>query len=224
MLRVILWKIGCEMAHLKRALSPRPDRRVYYFAFGANLSHDVLARRKIKVFDEFDYALADAGLRFSQPGFYKNHGYASADAAEGEVVYGKIYQMLARDELRMDYFEGVPFLKAHDKIVVDDGDIRFYYYRTTRVVDGLKPTREYLDYIVDAYRQMPIVPDDYVEEIAAIDVLESYEPQDETGLLVEDLERWPQRLRPLLIVYERWSLRLVEYVWHRSLLQWLIRN
>ncbi len=224
MLRVILWKLGCEWAHLKRALSPRPQRRVYYFAFGANLSRDVLERRRIRVYDEFDYALADAGLRFSQPGFYKNHGYASADAAAGETVYGKIYQILARDEERMDYFEGVPFLKAHDKIVERDGDISFYYYRTTRIVEGLKPTREYLDYIVDAYRQMPIVPPDYVDAISRVEVLETYEPQDETGLLIDNIESWPRALRPALIAYERWCLRTIEFVWHRSLLQWLIRN
>ena len=160
MLRVLLWKLGCEWAHLKRALSPRQHQRVYYFAFGANLSRDVLARRRIRVYDEVDYALQDAGLRFTQPGFYKDHGYASADAVDGEVVYGKIYQILARDAERMDYFEGVPYLKAHDRIVERDGGIEFYYYRTTRVVEGLKPTREYLDYLVDAYRQMPMVPMD----------------------------------------------------------------
>ncbi len=224
MLRVILWKFGCEWAHLQRALSPRQHERVYYFAFGANLSRDVLARRRIRVYDEFDYALQNAGLRFSQPGFYKDHGYASADAFDGEIVYGKMYQILARDAVRMDYFEGVPFLKAHNKIVERDGGISFYYYRTTRIVEGLKPTREYLDYLVDAYRQMPIVPAEYLESISAIEVLEQFEPQDETGLLVENIEAWPRALQPLLIAYERWCLRAIEFVWHRSLLQWMIRS
>ena len=55
-------------------------------------------------------------------------------------------------------------------------------------------------------------------------MLEEFEPQDETGLMVENLEAWPSALRPLLIAYERWCLRTIEFVWHRSLLQWMIRT
>jgi hypothetical protein len=32
-----------------------------------------------------------ASLQFTQPGFYKDHGYASAEAASDEVVYGRMY-------------------------------------------------------------------------------------------------------------------------------------
>lgn len=223
MLRVLLWKLGTEWAHLLRALSPQPQHRLYYFAFGANLCREVMQRRGIKVLNEFDYVLENAGLRFSQPGFYKGHGYASADAIDGEVVYGKIYEILARDAVRMDYFEGVPFLKAHDKIERQGSDFRFYYYRTTRIVDGLKPTREYLDYLLVAYRQMPAVPAEYLAAMRAQAVLEDLAPQDQTGLLVDNVERWPRALRPLLINYERACLKAIEFLWHRSLLQRLIK-
>ena len=60
MLRIILWKLGFEWAQLVRLISPRNDRKVYYFAFGANLSHKVLQQRSIRVFDAFDHALDDA--------------------------------------------------------------------------------------------------------------------------------------------------------------------
>ncbi len=223
MLRIILWKLGIEWAHLKRAFWPRYGRKVYYFAFGANLCADVLAQRRIAVFDAFDYRLDGAALRFSQPGFYREHGYASADPAAGESVYGRMLQILERDALRMDYFEGVPFLGAHDKLVCDGDGFEFFYYRTTRVVDGLKPTREYLDYIVDAYRQMPQVPPDYLASIEATPVLERFEPLDTADLFVRDPARWPRWLRPALVAYERWCSRLVEYLWHRSPLQWMIR-
>ena len=224
MLRVILWKLGIELAHLRRALWPRSERRVYYFAFGANLSDEVLAARRIKVLDRFDYALEDAALRFSQPGFYRDHGYASADAAAGETVYGRIYQLLESDARRMDYFEGVPFIRAHDKLYRETADgLQFFFYRTTRVIDGLKPTREYLDYLLCAYREMPIVPPEYVEKLAATEVLEQYDALDRTSLFVDDLATWPAVLHPLLLGYERLCTRVVEVLWHRSPLQWLIR-
>ena len=224
MLRVILWKVGCELAHLKRALWPRHQRKVYYFAFGANLCRGVLETRRIRVFQAFDHVLEDASLRFTQPGFYREHGYASADAAEGEVVYGRVYLILERDAERMDYFEGVPFFGVHEKVYRQADGFDFYFYRATRAVEGLKPTREYLDYIVDAYRQMPAVPDEYLAAIEATEVLQTFEPLDATGTFVGDLQQWPGSLRPLLLGYERLCSKTVELFWHRSLLQWLIRG
>lgn len=223
MLRVILWKIGCELAHVNRALRPGYERKVYYFAFGANLSGEVLEKRRIKLFESFDFVLENAGLRFSQPGFYRNHGYASADAVDDEVVYGRMYQILERDARRMDYFEGVPYFGVHEKVFRQADGFEFFFYRSTRAVDGLKPTREYLDYLVDAYRQMPAVPADYLAAIEAIEVLEKFEPKNETGVFVNDIDRWPAAMRPLLLNYERLCSKMVEIVWHRSPLQWLIR-
>lgn len=223
MLRVIFWKLGCELAHLKRALWPQFGRKVYYFAFGANLCREVLALRRIKVFESFDYALEDASLRFTQPGFYQDHGYASADAASGEVVYGRIYLILERDALRMDYFEGVPYFRVHEKVTRQADGFSFYFYRATRTVAGLKPTREYLDYIVDAYRQMPMVPADYLASISQLQVLEHFAPLQETGVFVSDINRWPRFLHPLLVAYERSCSKMVELFWHRSLLQWMVR-
>jgi gamma-glutamylcyclotransferase (GGCT)/AIG2-like uncharacterized protein YtfP len=223
MLRILLWKLGIEWAHLWRALWPGWDRRIYYFAFGANLSEDVLATRRIKVFETFDYALGGAALRFSQPGFYRGHGYASADPAAESVVYGRMYQILETDARRMDYFEGVPFLDAHEKVYREVEGQPFFYYRTTQTVDGLKPTREYLDYIVDAYRGMPAVPVEVIDALLTTEVLQEFLPIDETGFFVRDAARWPRWLGGVLVVYERLCLRAVEFLWHRSPLQALIR-
>ncbi len=224
MLRIILWKTGFELAQLKRILRPRVERKIYYFAFGANLSPDILELRRIRVYESFDYVLEDAALQFTQSGFYREHGYASADAAAGEVVYGKMYLILERDALRMDYFEGVPFLGVHDKVF---GAVRgkdFYYYRAVKKFDGLKPTQEYLDYLVTAYRAMPVVPQAYMESMAATEVLEEFIVQDQTGEFVRDIDRWPAFMHPPLVFYEGFCLRLVEFLWNRSLLQWMIRK
>ena len=224
MLRIILWKTGFEWAHLKRILWPRADRKIYYFAFGANLSADVLEQRRIRVYEAFDHVLEDATLQFSQPGFYREHGYASADAAEGEVVYGKMYLILERDAVRMDYFEGVPFLRVHEKLFATVKGKDFYFYRAVKMLDGLKPTQEYLDYLVTAYRAMPDVPQAYTDSMAATEVLEHLVVQDQTGEFVRDINRWPAFMHPLLVYYEGFCLRLVEFLWNRSLLQWMIRK
>jgi len=224
LLRVILWKAGFELAQLKRVLWPRANRKIYYFAFGANLCPDVLEQRRITVFESFDYVLDNSVLRFSQPGFYRDHGYASADASDSEVVYGKMYQILERDAQRMDYFEGVPFLGAHEKVFRQGDGFNFYFYRTTRIFEGLKPTQEYLDYLITAYRQMPAVPNAYIESIAETDVLERFLPSDQTGLFIREINQWPVFLHPLLVSYEGSCLRITEALWNRSLLQWMIKK
>ena len=229
MLRIIFWKIGSEWAHLKRILWPSTHRKLYYFAFGANLCVDVLARRRIKVYDEFDFALEGVSLRFSQMGFYKDHGYASADkskldAMKTNKVYGKIYLITQRDALRMDYFEGMPFLRAHNKIFHKSNGFDFYYYRARNVREGLKPTREYLDYILSAYQDMPGVPQAYLSSIAVTETLDQLLPQDRTGKYIDDICRWPVFLHPLLVRYERCCLAVVAYLWDRSLFQWMIKN
>lgn len=223
MLRIILWKAGFEWAQLKRILWPRTERKVYYFAFGANLSPLVLEQRRIGVYEAFDFVLEDAVLRFSLQGFYKDHGYASADADEGQVVYGRMYLILERDALRMDYFEGVPFLDVHEKVSREFDGGEFFFYRARNALGGLKPTREYLDYLLIAYRDMTEVPRDYLESMAGTEVLDQLLPPEQTGEFVRDIDRWPSIFHPLLLYYECCCHRLVEYLWNRSLLQWMIR-
>ncbi len=222
MLRAILWKLGSEWANLLRVLWPRHDRKVHYFTFGANLDESVLAQRRIKVFAAVDHVLDNAALQFTQPGFYDQHGYASADPRDGGVVYGKIYLILERDARRMDYFEGEPFLRVHEKVFRETDGIRFYYYRTTRIVDGLKPTREYLDYLLNAYATMDIVPQAYIERIASTETLEEFRPMTKTSVFVRDLSSWPGVLQPILLGYERQLQKFIEFTWNRSLVQWAI--
>jgi hypothetical protein len=199
------------------------DKKIYYFAFGANLSMDVLRQRSIKIFDQFDYVLEKAVLKFSQGGFYKDHGYASAEASDVDVVYGKMYLILESDAQRMDYFEGVPYLHAHHKMFSQTEKFQFYFYRSTESIEGLKPTQEYLDYICNAYQLMECVPDDYLKSLKDTEVLDQFDVAEETGTFVSDINQWPKLLHPWLIWYEGFCLRTVEYIWNLSLIQWAIR-
>lgn len=223
MLRIILWKLGFEWSILLRIIWPCSDQQIYYFAFGANLSPDILNLRRISFYETFDYTLEDASLKFSQRGFYKDQGYASADHTAGEQVYGKMYLIRKSDAKRMDYFEGTPFLKAHDKIFQQHQGSDFYYYRAAKPSDDLKPTQEYLDYLITAYRGMTCVPAQYTDGIAATEVLEHLAPQNKTGVFVRDINGWPSMMHPLLIHYENSCSQLVRILWNRSLLDWMIK-
>ena len=223
MLKAILWYLGSEWSHLVRIFNPGHDRKVYYFAFGANLDDSVLEERKIQVFESFDHALPDATLRFTQPGFYDQHGYASADPLVGDRVYGRVYLILEADARRMDYFEGEAVLKVHEKAYGETDGKPFYYYRTTRIVEDLKPTQEYLDYLLTAYAEMDIVPEEYIDQMKQTEVLEEFKPMTTTSVFILDLDSYPKALQPILLRYERLLQQFVEFVWHRSLVQWAIK-
>jgi len=223
LLRILLWKLGAEWASLIRLLRPQSDHRIYYFAFGANLSPEVLTQRRMTIYETVDYILDDAELRFSQPGFYKDHAYASADEAAGQKVYGKLYLIKQSDAKRMDYFEGEPFLNVHDKIFREYQGSPFYYYRAVAPAENLKPTQEYLDYITTAFREMGCVPEPYIALMEATEVLEHFEQQDKTGQFIRNLERWPKAMHPLLIKYEAICNQTVEWLWNRSLVDWIIK-
>jgi len=224
LLRIILWKLGFEWANLKRLLRPNDDDRILYFTFGANLSPDILKERSTTVFETFDFILEDAVLRFSQSGFYKDHAFASADPAPGEKVYGKMYLIRKTDAARMDYYEGVPFLKAHDKVTSEYKGQPFYYYRARTPTENLKPTQEYLDYLTTAYHGMDCVPDEYTQAMEATEVLTVFELQTLTGKIIHDIDSWPKILHPLLTKYEAICRRLIEITWNWSLLVWLIKT
>ena len=223
MLRIILWKIGFEWSIFLRIIRPCSDQRIYYFAFGANLSPDILSLRRITFYETFDYVLEGASLNFSQRGFYKDHGYASADTTLGDQVYGKMYLIRQSDAKRMDYFEGAPFLKVQKKVFQKHQGSPFYFYRAVTPQKNLKPTQEYLNYLTTAYRDMDCVPGPYIDSMAATKVLQKLEPQNQTGVFVSDLNHWPSLFHPLLMHYENSCHRVVKALWNRSLLDWMIK-
>jgi hypothetical protein len=50
-----------------------------------------LKLRNARVCEVLGYVLEGVKLRFSQSGFYENHGYAFADVTPGEKIYGQMY-------------------------------------------------------------------------------------------------------------------------------------
>ena len=115
-------------------------------------------------------------------------------------------------------------MKAHEKVFVNSADLHFYYYRANQIIDGLKPTHEYLDYLLKAYESMEMVPQAYIEQMKSTEILEECLPLTETGTFVNDLERWPAILRPGLLAYERAMMKFIEVTWHKSLVQWAIKR
>lgn len=203
MVRYLTWRILFELHNLRRLLGHGPER-VQYLAFGANLSDDILRERKITPFDSRPFTLRDFGLRFNHPAPWRGCGYASAEPAAGENLHGYLYTLSGRDAARMDFYEVVPVVRRYRRTWVEQDGETVFFYQTNRSTAGLKPTGQYLGYIVDGLRAHPDVDAGTLTNISAIGT-------GEPGELVESYlwEQPPGRaewLRRLIGGYQRAAL------------------
>ena len=205
MLRYLLWWFRFELCNLRRLSGPG-EGRLEYLAFGANLSDAILRERRIQPLASRPFTLRDHGLRFDHPAPWAELGYASAEPAPGENVHGYLYTLAERDAARMDFFEVVPVLGRYRRTVVEQDGVTLFFYQTNRSTPDLKPTEEYLGFIVDGLSSHPDVSADY---LAVMRATETGEP----GALVSTYHRpaTPDRNRWIAAIdgaYQRTSLRV----------------
>lgn len=174
MFRFLLWWLRFEACNFRR-LFGHGTERIHYLAFGANLSDAILRERRITPFSSRPFTLRNHALRFDHPAPWCGCGYASAEPAPGESLHGFLYTLSGRDAARMDYYEVVPVLNRYRRTVVEQDGVVLYFYQTNRSTPDLKPTDEYLGFIVDGLENHPQVNPDYLAAIAAIETAQPSE-------------------------------------------------
>ncbi|TNF86811.1 MAG: gamma-glutamylcyclotransferase [Gammaproteobacteria bacterium] len=221
MLRYIVWRLLFELCNLWRLLG-HGSERVQYLAFGANLSEAIMNERRIRPFAMKPFTLRDHGLRFDHPGPWIGCAYASVEPAIGESVYGFLYTLSLRDAARMDFYEAVPIIRRYRRTWVEQDGERLYYYQTNRSTPGLKPTDEYLGYIVSGLEAHPEVCGEYRE---AMKKTETGEPgRWVSSYLWKQPEGRSPWLRGLVELYQRIVLMIFLKILYRySLTAFLIR-
>lgn len=160
MLRYVVWRLLFEICNIRR-LPGHGKERVRYLAFGANLSESIMNERRIRPFAMRPFTLKDHGLRFDHPSPWVGCGYASAEPAAGEAVHGFLYTLSVRDAARMDFYEAVPVINRYRRTWIEQDGERVYFYQTNRSTPNLKPTEEYLGYIVNGLASHPDASDEY---------------------------------------------------------------
>jgi len=131
----------------------------YYFAYGSNMLRERLEERVEKV----DYigraVLSDYAVSFSKLGS-DGSGKATIVKRDGEIVEGAIFS-LTENQLRMlDRFEGYPKHYIREELVVFQEEDQRSFKATTyiacldHVKEGLLPTKEYLDFILQGAQQI----------------------------------------------------------------------
>jgi hypothetical protein len=166
MIRYLIWRILFEGCNIARLFGHGPNQ-VQYLAFGANLNDTVLKGRRIAPIEVKPFTLRDYGLRFDHPAPWVGCAFASAEQAPGESLYGFLYTLSGRDAARMDFYEGVPVVKRYRRTFVEQDGVALFFYQTNRSTPNLKPSVEYLGYIIDALESHPDANPEYCKALAA---------------------------------------------------------
>ncbi len=172
MLRVLAWWIYGQALDLlklwvsKGGYAPNwLQHEIEYFAFGANLSQEVLQTRRINPIQSNPFALREHTLEFTQAGPFEGSAFASVKEKAGGTVYGELMSLTRLDLWRMHYVEVVPFLKKHRVVPFQQDGNKGVFYQATTNIPGLLPTRAYLDKIYFHAKKNPLAADEYVREL-----------------------------------------------------------
>lgn len=138
----------------------------HYFAFGANLSSEILHKRRMNPIRSEAFALDNHVLEFTQAGPYEGSAFATVRSKQGSCVYGQIMTLQKIDMLRMHFFEVVPFLRKHRVIFFEQKEKKAQFYQATTETPGLNPTRVYLDIIHSHAAENPLATPEYVKNLA----------------------------------------------------------
>ena len=150
------------------------------FAFGSNMHPDRLREKQLECIEKILATARRARLYDWKFGFTKKAGDGSGKAniiqSDGDIVWGLLIELNPKNVRKMDDSEGVPrhYVRTEDttyhplRVITDDEEAHecIAYIADTKKVElnGIPPTTQYLDYIVEGAIAHDI-PSDYIDRI-----------------------------------------------------------
>jgi sulfite reductase (NADPH) flavoprotein alpha-component len=179
-----------------------PAGALWYFAYGANMSRRVLARRGLAPRSSEPARLDGYRLRFSHAGLIAlEPAFANLEPDPRGAVHGALHLLAREDMDRLDRIEGAEYLHVDVPVTGRDaGVVTARAYLDPHPVDGRRPSRRYLRCCCEGARELGL-PDDYVAGMAAHPSLHVPVVSDLATLFVGVAERLrraglrPERLR-----------------------------
>ena len=126
-----------------------------YFAYGSNMDQDRMEERGIKIISAKSGIAKNCNLVFNKIAFFNDFiGYANIEFEANMFVEGVIYAIEDDDVKKLDKAEGYPnhYNKWKLKIETQNGEIEecfTYIANPIRTRAGLKPTRDYLNHLLE---------------------------------------------------------------------------
>ena len=120
----------------------------WYFAYGSNMDEDRIRGRGVRVIKWMRGRLKDYRLVFNKP--CRFGGCANIEPSKGSIVEGVLYLIPEEDLYKLDWFEGYPthYDRRVFTIETDEGSIEAWAYIAVKTRDGLKPSREYMNFLI----------------------------------------------------------------------------
>lgn len=141
----------------------------WYFAYGANMDAQGLARRVGRnVLEGKRACLEGYRLVFNQRG-----GYASVVPHPSDKVWGVLYRLTETELSRLDQYEGVPECYGRQKVWVttENGErVRAYVYIGKENLENVWPKQTYLSELLRGARQHQL-PQEYIQFLEGVAAL-----------------------------------------------------
>lgn len=140
------------------------DAPVYYFAYGANMSTDVLCRRRgLRPARSEAAMLADHRLVFDLRGVpFLEPAFASVRSEPGATVHGVVHQIDAAAMARLDGMESPAYRRQQRRVTARTlGELDAEVYVNVSPREGLQPSLRYLELLSAGAREHQL-PEDYV--------------------------------------------------------------
>jgi hypothetical protein len=156
-----------------RAACSAPLSRVWYFAYGSNMSPATFVERRGMRPLETRCAYIDGyRLCFGIPVGPGERGVANV-AVEAEArTHGIAYLLTVEDAQRLDRTEGVPQLYQREPVDLhfeQHAAVSGFTYRSTIAVIGRKPSARYLDILLHGARMYGL-PETYVAYLESLEL------------------------------------------------------
>lgn len=135
---------------LKSSSVIAPDR-IFYWAYGSNLSVRQMRRRCPKAIKWGPMSVNDCALVF--------RFHADVTIREGSVTPGGLWQVTAECERALDDYEGVStksYLKRYFRIDVEDKKYTCLFYQMATSRGVLPPSENYLDTLTEGYKDFKL--------------------------------------------------------------------
>lgn len=119
---------------------------IWYFAYGSNMSLNRMNERGIKINEYTSAKLENYELRFNKIS-KKQGAVANIVPKQGSIVEGVLYNVDNIEQL--DKYEGFPEHYKRTIVFINGLNVWVYIAQEKYIKEGLKPSKEYLGYLLE---------------------------------------------------------------------------
>jgi gamma-glutamylcyclotransferase (GGCT)/AIG2-like uncharacterized protein YtfP len=146
-----------------------------YFAYGSNMDPKRVKERRIR-FSKREHAVLEGfKLEFNKvSALNPKEGYANIVEDKNEIVEGILYEIEDEDINKLDKFEGVPrhYRRINLRVKLDSQEIveaTTYIAQTDMTRQGLKPTKQYLNHLLQG---CDLLSQEYCDKLKKMETLD----------------------------------------------------